>query len=120
MKKENKSREEIIQDWLTLYPKQALEFETNENGNIVVLVPHHENWFTKKFLPKPKGPASKISLDDFGSFVWQNCTGENAVTDICKQLEEKFGEQVMPVEERTVKFVQQMYNEKFVTVFRKS
>ena len=60
MKKEKKSREEIIEEWLSLYPKSVLESEKIDAGQTVVLVPHPENWFTKKFLPKPKSPAAKI------------------------------------------------------------
>ena len=118
-KKSGKNREEIINDWLNLYPKQALECERNENENVVVLVPHNENWFTRKFLPKAKGPAAKIKLDDIGTFVWDRCNGTTPVKQICEELEEKFGDSVKPAEERTVMFVQQMYKENFISVFKK-
>lgn len=119
-KKQKKSREEIIAEWLKLYPIQNVEFEKNDEERIVLLVPHQENWLTKKLLPAPKKPAGRIKLDEIGTFVWELCDGNLSAGSISKKLEEKFGERVHPSDERTVIFLQQMYQQQFIQVYEKS
>lgn len=121
MKKTRKkqSREEIISEWLNLYPVGYLEYEIDDRDLVTVLVPHPENWFTRTFLPRTNKPARRIHLDDVGSFVWQQCDGSRSVREIAAALGEKFGDKVAPVEERTVMFLQQMYREEFVKMYEK-
>ncbi len=118
-KKQEKSREEIISSWLAYYPKRAIDAEEGKNGQWVLLVPHQENWFTRRFLPAPKRPAARVSLDKFGSFVWDLCDGHHSVQEICDRLEERFGEEVQPAVERTVVFVQMLFKNEFVKIFEK-
>ncbi len=117
-KRKKASREDIIAQWLELYPIRQLEYETDQDGKVTVLVPHPEYWFTR-FLPKPKHPARRIHLDEFGSLVWSLCDGNHTVREIARKLEETFGDSVHPGEERTVMFVQQMYQQEFVKMFEK-
>ena len=91
-KKRKQSREEIIREWLELYPVGYLEQEVDENGRVTVLVPHPENWFTRTFLPRANKPARRIHLDDVGSFVWRKCDGSRSVREIAEALKEKFGD----------------------------
>ncbi len=118
-KKKEKSRQDIISSWLAYYPLQAIEAEEQEDGKLILLVPHQENWFTRRFLPAPKRPAARVTLDKFGSFVWKLCDGSHSVQEICDRLEEKFGEEVQPVVERTVVFVQMLFKNEFVKIFEK-
>ncbi len=119
MKKRAK-REDIIKEWLTLYPIRQMEYETDDKNHIVILVPHPENWFTRKLMPKPKSAMRKIHLDEIGTFVWQHCTGEKNVREICDALAAEFGEKVPQTEERTVMFVQQMYKNEFIKVYTRT
>ena len=118
MKRRKKSkREDIIAEWLQLYPIREFDSETDENGRMVVIVPRQENWLFRKILPKPNLPAGRVKLDEVGSFVWQCCDGEHTVANISKLLDEKFAERVKPADERTVVFLQQMYKEQFIKVY---
>ncbi|GAB4342778.1 MAG: hypothetical protein Kow0037_30440 [Calditrichia bacterium] len=116
-KKPKKTREEIIREWMRLIPAQNVEFEENEENRVVLLVPHQENWLTKKLLPAPKKPAGRIKLDEIGTFVWGLCDGTHTVKSISEKLDEKFGERVHPADERTVIFLQQMYQQEFIQVY---
>jgi len=119
MKKTKLSRNEIVSQWLELYPLRKLEYEKDDNGLVVLIVPHSENWFTRKFLPKPKSPAGKVKLDDIGTFVWEHCDGTRTIKAICEAMLEIFGEKINSVEDRTVTFLQTMYGEKFISLFKK-
>jgi hypothetical protein len=120
VKKKKLNREEIINQWLDLYPIRQYQYETSQLGEITVLVPHSENWLTKRILPKPKNPAQRIRLDEIGSFVWNSCDGKKSVGEICQNLEESFKGRVDSVQERTVLFVQQMYQQNFIKVYSRS
>ena len=120
MKKKKLNREEIIDQWLDLYPIRQYQYEASQEGMITVLVPHSENWLTKRILPKPKNPAQRIQLDELGSFVWNLCDGKYSVQEICQNMEESFKGRVDSVQERTVLFVQQMYQQNFIKVFSRS
>jgi hypothetical protein len=120
VKKKKPNRQEIISQWLDLYPIRQYQYETSQEGIITVLVPHSENWLTKKILPKPKNPAQRIHLDELGSFVWNFCDGKYSVREICQNLEKEFKERADSVQERTVLFVQQMYQQNFIKVYSKS
>lgn len=118
MKKKQPNREEIIVEWLDLYPIRQLPFETDSDGKVTIIVPHEENWFTRKFLPKPKKPAQKIHLDELGSFVWKCCDGKLSIQEICMELQSKFQEKAaVSAQERIVLFSQQMYKQNFIKVY---
>ena len=119
MKKQELSREEIIEEWLDLYPLRQHQFELEEDGKIVILVPHPENWLTKKIFPKPKNPGQKIHLDEMGSLVWNLFDGKKSIRHICEELSKNPKEPADSIEERTVLFAQQMYKQKFIKVFTK-
>ena len=120
MKKKKPNRQEIINQWLDLYPVRQFQYETASDGEITVLVPHPENWLTKKILPKPKNPAQRIHLDELGSFVWKLCDGKYSVREISENLQEKFKGRANSVHERTVLFVQQMYQQNFIKVYSRN
>lgn len=118
MKKKQVNRSEIIEEWLDLYPIRQLPFETDSDGKVTIIVPHNENWFTRKLLPKPKKPAQKIHLDELGSFVWQCCDGNLSIREICAELQSKFQEKAaVAAQERIVLFCQQMYKQNFIKVY---
>ncbi|MFZ0391615.1 MAG: PqqD family protein, partial [Calditrichia bacterium] len=116
-KKEMPDQEQIIKEWLPLIPLQKIDFKSDEQKKITLLIPHEENWFTQRFLPKPKHPAKKLHLDEVGSAVWNLCDGIRTVQEICGKLQESFQEKVSPVEERTVLFLQQMYQTGAIEVY---
>ena len=118
-RKNNPDREQIISDWLSLYPIRQVEYELDEKSHAVLIIPHPENWFTRKFLPKPKSPAQRIHLDEIGTFIWQLFDGKSNISAICNRLREEYGENIQQAEERTVLFTQQMYKQEFIKVYSK-
>lgn len=117
-RKNTLSRQEIITQWLELYPRRQLKYIESDDQHIVLLVPHSQNWFTRKFLPAPKNPAQRIHLDLIGSFIWSHFDGTHTLKAIAQKAQEKFAENVHPVHERLVLFAQQMYKQKFITLYR--
>jgi len=116
-KKNRLPRQEIIAQWLELYPLRQMNYTQGEDQRIMVLIPHSQNWFTRKFLPKAKHPAQRIHLDEIGSFVWLHFDGTHTLKEISGLAEEKFSKKVQPVQERLVMFAQQMYKQKFITMY---
>jgi hypothetical protein len=116
-KKNRLQRQEIIAQWLALYPFRQIDYTQGEDNRIVMLIPHSQNWFTQKFLPKAKQPAQRIHLDEIGSFVWLHFDGKHTLKKISQLAEEKFSEKVQPVQERIVLFAQQMYKQKYITMY---
>jgi len=115
-KKERLQRQEIISQWLDLYPLQKMDYRQGNDDRIVLLIPHSQNWFTRKFLPIPKNPAQRVHLDEIGSFIWLHFNGKHTLESISRMAEEKFAERIQPARERIVLFTQQMYKQKFITM----
>ena len=70
------------------------------------------NRLAQKFFKRPK--VSYISLDEYGSFVWQQMDGKRNVYEISKLVSERFGKDAEPVVERLVKYIQILYQNKFI------
>jgi hypothetical protein len=115
-KKKKLQRQEIISQWLDLYPLQKVDWSQEKDERVVLLIPHSQNWFTRKFLPIPKNPAQRVHLDEIGSFIWLHFNGKHTLEGISRMAEEKFAEKVQPARERIVLFTQQMYKQKFITM----
>jgi len=70
------------------------------------------NWLAQKLFKKPR--VSHIELDIYGSFVWQQMDGKRNVFEISKRVSERFGKDAEPVVERLVKYIQILYQNKFI------
>ena len=70
------------------------------------------NWIAQKIFKKPR--ISHIALDKYGSFVWQQMDGKRNVYEISKLVSERFGKDAEPVVERLVKYIQILYQNKFI------
>lgn len=70
------------------------------------------NWLAQKLFKKPR--VSHIALDEYGSFVWQQMDGKRNVFEISKMVEEKFGDEAEPIVQRLVKYIQILYQNKFI------
>jgi len=69
----------------------SLEWEKDEEGNIVITVRRREDWKTKLLsllfvIPKER----KVALDEVGTLVWELCDGQTTVEDIIKKLMERY------------------------------
>ncbi|MEW5761255.1 MAG: PqqD family protein [Candidatus Thermoplasmatota archaeon] len=91
---------------LKMKPIRIKEFEKNCD-KISIIVPKFKskigNGICKIFDIKPN---YRLNLDEYGSFVWALCNGENDVEAIGIALKKKFGDKVEPIYERLAKFLQ--------------
>lgn len=100
---------------LDLVPEQKAKFEELDDGKITLLKPKFKNKFlVKYFQSKMKKPNYKIKLDQFGSFVWNQCNGKNTVEQIGNLLKEKFQDDIEPVYDRLAIFIQSMASNEFI------
>lgn len=109
----SKKREENYLDYV---PVCAPEFawETDEKGlvNIKVENKGFYNWLAQKFFKRPR--FSIISLDEFGSFVWQQMDGKRTIYDIAQLVKTKYGEKAEPLYERLTRYFQILYRNHYI------
>jgi hypothetical protein len=109
-------------NYLDMIPdiKEELEWSRGEDGIVVII--KKNNSFTDKiasFLFKaPK--ETKVSLDEFGSFVWKQIDGKNTVYEIAIMVKEKFGKKAEPLYERICQYFQTLDAAGFVKVMEKN
>ena len=58
--------------------------------------------------------ASRIRLDDMGSFSWERMDGTRTVQEIAQELRAEFGDEVEPAEERLAPLVRFLRQEDLV------
>ncbi len=68
----------------------------------------------QKFFKKPR--ISHISLDKYGSVVWQSIDGKNSIMDIVKTMEESFPDEKDRMLDRVVTYMAILQNNRFVYV----
>ena len=86
---------------LGLAPSRVAEWEETE-GRVVVLRPSPTSAGLRGLMDRFffRMSASRIKLDEVGSFVWLRLNGERTVGELAGLLREEFGERVNPAEER--------------------
>ena len=89
-------------------------WDTDKKGKVTVHVVNKGfyNWIAQKLFKKPR--ISHIALDEYGSFVWQQMDGKRNVYEISKLVSAQFGKEAEPVVERLVRFIQILYQNKFI------
>jgi hypothetical protein len=103
-------------NYLELRPIRKIKEEVDSQNLVTVLIPKFTNQFVKKYLqPIIKSPFIKLKLDELGSASWLAIDGIKNVDQICKELVEKFGDKIQPVEERLTKFLTQLYEHRLIT-----
>lgn len=70
------------------------------------------NRLAQKLFKRP--PVSHIALDKYGSFVWRQMDGKRNVYEISKLVAEQFGKDAEPTVERLVRYIQILYQNKFI------
>ena len=100
-------------NYLELTPERVLKF-SGDNENIVLLLPKFNNKFLKSLIPSSKPKHISVKLDELGSQVWNTIDGEKKVQKIISELSEKLGDKIHPAEERIIKFLSQLFANKFI------
>lgn len=92
----------------------AYTWDADKKGIVTVHVENKGfyNWIAQKVFKRPR--TSHIALDKYGSFVWQQMDGVRNVHEISKLVSAQFGEDAEPLVPRLVKYIQILYQNKFI------
>lgn len=73
-------------------------------------------FFSKWLVPSHKTPFIHIKLDKNGSAVWTRIDGSKNIQAICDAIREVTpeAEQIADLEERTAKFITELYKSRFI------
>ena len=120
-RRKKQTTDEQQKEWLTTIPVKNCDFVENRNGNFVLKTPKSNNPILQKIISAiSKSPYFKFKLDDQGSFIWKNCDGKNSVDQICILLEQEFGNAVKPTADRTIQFLQHLYQQRLIKLFKEN
>ena len=108
-----------MENFTDLFPKQACEYEVNDELVTVLFYKEKLNWFDRTIFKRWAAKPMKIDLDNIGSFVWKECDGTKSVGEIASKLKDEMGEDFEKPEERVVLFVKQLYKNKLITLYKK-
>lgn len=104
------------ENFLDYIPKinPEIEWKIKEDGMVEVAMENKGffNRLAQIIWKRPK--ISYISLEEMGSFIWQQIDGERTVLDISVLVKEEFGEKAEPLLERLCTYVKMLANWKFV------
>ena len=111
-----KSKDKSSLNYLDMTPIQLYGWEYNDTGMIDVLVPKFQWKFAQKYLiPRNKSPFIRANLDKFGTESWLLINGLNKVKSISEKLWEKFGDEIHPLPDRLIAFLNQLYVNSFIS-----
>lgn len=104
-----KYRAPTVDEFLEFTPKRLeFEWDTNEEGLVIIKVPKFGSNFGKSFLKLTKKEGSfDAKMDKIGSIVWKNSDGKNTVKDILDILKKEFPNE-KEIDQRLFLFLQQM------------
>jgi len=113
-----KERKKILKstNTLELTPIKLYSDKKDEDELVTVIIPKFKNKIAVKLIsPKLSSDHFSIKLDKFGSEVWAMMNGKITVEQIIKNLKKKFGDGIQQEEERTTKFIFQLYEQRFIS-----
>lgn len=96
------------EDVLNLVFKKSenVEYEVSEDGVVTILEKQNhkiQNLFRKLKFKIPM--YKKMELDKYGSYIFLQIDGKKSVKDIGENLELKYGEEIHPIYERLLLFL---------------
>jgi len=104
---------------LELRPERNAQWETTEDGSVVLLIPKFRNPFMVRWvLPMLSHQVFRVKLDSFGSFVWKQLDGVTPVEALGARMKREFGDAAEPVFERIGKFLNKLEREEFIRIAR--
>ena len=114
----NKKKQENYLDYIPKY-NELFPYCKKENNRIEVTVQNKGlvNRVAQLIFRRPK--FSKIELDDFGSFVWEQIDGKKSIYEICGLIKEQFGKDAEPLYERASTYFQILRRNSFIVYMNK-
>ena len=100
---------------LELRPRRNVEWEIDDGGRAVLLVPRFRSrWLRAWLLPLLAKPSFRIRLDAMGTAFWQRCDGSTPVLEIAEQMSAQSGSDVDDMIERLGRFLARLEREGFI------
>ncbi len=89
-------------------------WDLNERNLVVIRVENKGfyNRLAQRFFHRPK--VSHISLDEYGSFVWQQMDGKRTIIEISHLVRERYGDKAEPLIPRLAKYFRILYQNHFI------
>lgn len=105
-------------NYLELVPMKSDRYTWTENkdGIVRIIIPRDKalDKIVRAFFKTPSN--MNIDLDGYGSAVWKAIDGKRTVEEIGDLMKREFGESVEPLYERLGTFINQLRNNKFLTL----
>lgn len=111
-----KKTKKVSQNYMdtVMYHNPLYKWSVNEDGIVVIDVInsglHHR--IAQKFLHKPK--VSHISLDKYGSKLWEAIDGNKTVYDILTIMSDAFPDENIYMLNRVIAFMKTLQNNRFI------
>lgn len=103
------------ENFLDFVPAKNPAFAWDVEKDTVTIHMEHTKLTDKlaqRFFHKPR--VSHISLEKYGSFLWQQIDGEKSVLVLGEALKAKFGEEAEPLYPRLVQYMRTLRNNRFI------
>ncbi|KYK29678.1 pyrroloquinoline quinone biosynthesis protein PqqD [Thermoplasmatales archaeon SG8-52-1] len=115
--KPKKRRLPTIDEFLRYIPNRLeLEWSTNEEGLVEIIMPKFNSKIGKSFCKVIKKDNSfTANMDKYGSLVWKNCDGKKTVKDILTLMEKEFPKEEN-LDQRLILFLQQMHSLRYINL----
>lgn len=104
------------ENYLDKIPMKNNTFSWEVEDGLVVIHMENKGIYNKiaqKFFGSPK--VSHVSLDELGSFVWEQIDGQRSIYQIGQLVNEEFGKSAEPLYERLSKYFYNLNSTKFIT-----
>ena len=113
-----KSKQKKDENYLDYVYMKNPDFTWHENdfGNVVVNV-KWDGFFhniAHKFFGRPD--SSEISLDNIGSFVWEQLDGQRSLYEVAENMKNHFGDTIEPVYRRLFTFIGIMRDNRLIVI----
>lgn len=108
-------------NFLDFVPRRnaLIEWTKDEKGIVTLSVKNRGfyNRIAQLLFRRPK--ISYISLEEFGSFIWQSMDGEKSVHEIGALVKEAFGHRAEPLYERLCAYIRTLRRQEYVVYVKK-
>ncbi len=100
---------------LDVKPQRTAQWVQESDEIVVILIPKFNNPFLVRWLlPYLKSQNFRLSLDRYGSAMWNACDGLTPVAAIIETMKVRFPGEAESMAERVIGFTRHLLREKFI------
>ena len=102
---------------LDLKPRRNLQSETAADERVTLHIPKFRNRFAVRWIvPMLSHPTIRVTLDEHGSYIWNQCDGATTIGDIAEAMKKKHGDDFDPEYKRIGAFVGRLLTDDFIII----